>query len=389
MSDEVLLTARRCTGCGHCDQTEIFRVTSQPVISNYRCESADEARSFPRGDITLVQCASCGLVFNFTFDGSLCHYDEKYDNRQLLSPAFQSHVDCLIASISEVTSPKNILEIGCGKGDFLKTICAKTKAQGKGYDTTYEGVPVDDAGRVRFFRSYVSSTDIQESFDLIICRHVVEHVPEIGRFFQELRDIAVAAGDPVIVIETPRLEWIVESGAFWDIFYEHCNYFTESALQEILRRAGFKILKVEPVFGEQYQLVEIRLDELGRATADVAQLIDRDLFNQRMRESLLRVQAKVGKLPDRKWAVWGAGAKGVAVANRISPPPIFVVDINKNKCGGFIPGVPIQVLAPSADLLKDIGLMVIMNPNYQAEIRMMLAELQFFGEVSVLSPDLK
>ena len=87
----------------------------------------------------------------------------------------------------------------------------------------------------------------------------------------------------------------------------------------------------------------------------------------------------------RGWAVWGAGAKGVALVNRLGRAgPLLVVDSNQGKQGGVIPGSSVPVVAPEDPRLRGLGAILIVNPNYAPEIRPVLQKNGFSGKVLVL-----
>ncbi|NJM55499.1 MAG: methyltransferase domain-containing protein [Verrucomicrobiae bacterium] len=341
-----------------------------------------------RKDVTLRQCRKCGLVFNATFNISAIPYDGNYENRQSFSPAFQAHLDALAANLTQhhnLTGGR-ILEVGCGKGDFLRLLCATAEARGVGYDTSYE--PRTEPRGLTFHKRYVSATDVSAPFDAVICRHVVEHIPEIGAFLGELRDIAKAAGDPVVVLETPRFEWIVEHLSLWDVFYEHCNYFPTASLAHLCRLAGFRVVRHRSVFGSQYQILEVRVAKTGRSPSPpgipVKARLSRFARHARRHFDALakQFQRAAGK---RGWGVWGAGAKGVALVNHLhGTKPRFVVDSNPAKQGGVLPGSRIPIVSPEDPRLQQVGLIVIANPNYAGEIGGVLQQRGFTGRVLTL-----
>jgi len=359
-----------------------FRLPDQPVVLNYRFHSADDASRVPRRDIALVQCANCGLVFNAEFDANAVPYDERYENRQCFSPAFQQHLDGLAQSLIARHGLRGgrILEIGCGKGDFLRLICAAASALGTGFDTTYEG-PLREAN-VEFHRQYATPTDVKGSFGALICRHVIEHVPNIGAFLRELHSLARAAGDPVAVLETPSFEWIVRHGCFWDVFGEHCNYFGVPTLAFLAETAGFQVLRHSVVFGEQYQLLELRLAGTGQPGANPPGIRERyslDVFSREFTNTRRKLEERLlGAGAANGWAVWGAGAKGVALVNQITiRPPDLVVDSNPAKQGCVIPGTSIPVVSPDDARVPAVPVILIVNPNYLEEIKRHLAALGF------------
>ena len=244
-----------------------------------------------------------------------------------------------------------------------------------------------DLPGLSFHPRYVSASDVTQPFDAVICRHVVEHVPEIGAFLRDLHAIAVAAGDPVVVLETPRFEWIVEQLSLWDVFYEHCNYFPTTTLAHLCRLAGFRVAHQRAVFGAQYQTLELKLARTSRrlvapgipAPARLAS------FARRARRHLDLLTRRFAKARDgRGWAVWGAGAKGVALVNLLRLKPACVVDSNPAKQGGMLPGTKVPIVAPEDARLARLGLIVIANPNYAAEIRAVLDQRGFTGRTLTL-----
>lgn len=365
-----------CPGCGATQFSSPLTIKSQPVVLNYRFQSAPMAQEVRRADIDLVQCQDCALVFNRTFQPDLTPYDERYENSQCYSPAFLSHLervaDRLISRYH--LRQKEILELGCGKGFFLKQLCERGGNHGAGYDTSYEGLDHLDKPSVNFFRRYVTASQIVSPFDAVICRHVIEHVPRIGEFLEELARIARACGRPVVYLETPSFEWIVRHGCFWDLVYEHCNYFSHPGLAYLCRRAGFEILDHRPEFNEQYQALELRAQPQPEPVHDLPGIhpsANLDTLGQTVRKSHLHLVQRLKSCQAEKgWAIWGAGAKGVALVNQIDyPPPAFVIDSNPAKQGGTIPGSSVPVVSPEDGRILHLAAILIANPAYFEEIK--------------------
>jgi ubiquinone/menaquinone biosynthesis C-methylase UbiE len=397
-----------CPGCGHRGLSAPFCLPRQPVVLNYRFRCAEDAARIRRRAVTLRQCRNCGLVFNATFDINAIPYDENYENRQSFSPTFQEHLDTLAAGLTKRNKLQGgrILEVGCGKGDFLRLLCATAKAEGVGYDTSYESR--EEPAGLEYHKRYVGAADVTRPFDAVICRHVIEHVPEIGTFLRELWEIAVAAGDPVVVLETPRFEWIVEQLSLWDLFYEHCNYFLTASLAHLCRLNGFRVMRQRGVFGDQYQVLEMKVAKSFRNRPDpddypawlcelpkprahshppgVPKEADLGEFSGRARRHLDGLAKRIAKAAGGSgWAVWGAGAKGVALVNHLrGSKPRCVVDSNPAKQGGVLPGCRIPIVAPDDARLLKLGLIVIPNPNYAREIGDVLRQRGFAGRTLTL-----
>jgi len=382
---KLVLTSAVCPGCGERGASDPYRIARQPVVSNYLFASPDAAMHVKRRDVVLLQCRHCSLIFNSAFDSSLSPYDHRYENRQSCSPAFRGHMAALATELitRHALQGKRILEVGCGQGDFLTLLCEQAGAKGVGYDTSYEGPRTRLGGRVRFVDRYVSADDIADPFDIVVCRHVVEHIGAIGEFLSGLRAIAERCGNAVTVIETPSFEWTARNGCFWDVFYEHCNYFTQPCLAYLCRRAGFAVDRQRPAFGGQYQVLELRVGRRATAPRPPRRAVELTEFRRDSEAAVTSLGRLLERHGARKgWAIWGAGSKGVALANRLRQiRPSFVVDANPAKQGCIIPATRIPIIAPEDPRVLELQLILVANPNYADEIGSTLHGLGYDGTV--------
>lgn len=336
----------------------------------------------------LRECCCCGLIYNELLDLAAISYDGEYENSQAFSTKFvetcrQTAVDLAGGRLDESST---VLEVGCGKGDFLRMLSEQTGCKGIGYDTSCECSGATADGRTTFYQRYVTPEDVQDNLNLIICRHVVEHVPEIQVFLRLLRDLAVKGGQPVVYIETPAFEWIAENKAFWDVFYEHCNYFPLPTLRYLAEIAGFEVLRHRLIFGGQYQSLELRVNAAGAESPDEAAPEHGGLlgpFARSLTSACFDLEQKLRAAgAEQGWMIWGAGAKGVTLANTLHRmPPSFVIDANPAKQGRFIPGIGTPVIAPQDLPGLAPSVIYVANPNYLPEIRLTL-------EAMSLSPTL-
>jgi SAM-dependent methyltransferase len=373
-----------CPGCGGEAHTTMV-IEAQPVVLNYRCSDPALARSVPRGDLDLVQCRRCGLVSNALFKAELMPYDAGYENSQAHSPTFRRYLDALIDTLMSRHAIRGarVLEIGCGKGAFLETLVARGDNRGDGYDTTWEddGRPRDP--RLRFVRGRLTAAGVAERYGAIVCRHVVEHVPDVRGFLDELASIAQAAGDPIVMLETPALEWICAHDCFWDFFYEHCSYFPRPTLAWLCAQAGFSILAHDEGFDGQYQVIWLRRARPApRAGAPPATVVDLAAAATAMDRRRRDLERKLTGVAD--WGIWGAGAKGVTLAHRMGSPPRCLIDTNPAKQGGYIPGLGIPIVSPRAPVVDALGVIVIVNPSYASEITAELHARSVRGRVLTL-----
>ena len=98
-------------------------------------------------------------------------------------------------------------------------------------------------------------------------------------------------------------------------------------------------------------------------------------FSERFAEKLAEWRRRIDelRLDRRQIVVWGAGAKGVMFLNllRVSAGAgvDWVVDINPRKQGHFVPLMGQRIVGPDYLLENPPDLVVVMNPEYEREIR--------------------
>ena len=120
---------------------------------------------------------------------------------------------------------KSLLEVGCGKGLFLERLLA-AGFDVTGLDPTYEG------SNPRVIREFFTP-EVGIRAEGIVLRHVLEHVQDPVAFLAGLRE--ANGGRGTIYIEVPCLDWIASHHAWFDIFYEHVNYFRPRRLRAHVR----------------------------------------------------------------------------------------------------------------------------------------------------------
>src|SRR4051812_26545851 len=217
---------------------EIFRAERLPVFQNRMFDTATQARECVRGDLVLVQDPTTGLVSNRTFDPALVDYDADYQNEQGHSAVFREHLQAVSDIVTRHLKGCELIEVGCGKGLFLEQL-QRDGFRITGLDPTYEGT------NPAVVREYFTAETGLRAGGLIL-RHVLEHVQDPLDFLARIREANGGAG--TIYIEVPCLDWIAERRAWFDLFYEHVNYFR---LDDFHRLFG-TVLESGRAFGGQY-----------------------------------------------------------------------------------------------------------------------------------------
>jgi SAM-dependent methyltransferase len=348
-----------------------------------------EALEFPRGDVELALCETCGFIGNVAYDPSHQAYSPKYEDQQSFSPTFNAFAKELASKLIDKYDlhGKRIVEIGCGKGDFLVLISELGDNTGVGIDPTSveERMKKRAAGRVTFIQDYYSEKYAGHVGDMILCRHTLEHIHRTADFIGTIRRSIGNRADTTVVFEVPDVARVLDEQAFWDVYYEHCSYFSLGSLGRLFRSRGFDIIDLYADYDDQYLLIETRPAAAASSVPHereepVAEMSRRvELFAEQYpgrRKQWLEFFTE-SRTAGRRVAIWGSGSKCVAFLTTlgIHDEVECVVDINPYRHGKFIPGAARGVESP--DFLKKYrpDTVLVMNKIYKAEIREMLTQM--------------
>jgi SAM-dependent methyltransferase len=375
----------RCPTCQSSELDEFFKISAVPVLCNQLLQTRDDALAAPTGEVRLGCCPDCAMVFNVAFDESRIVYSGSYENSLHFSARFQDYARELAQRLVGrygLEEDSEILEIGCGKGEFLKLICGLSGSRGIGIDASFEGGLDDD--RIRVIREPFSEVHQDLQADLVCCRHVLEHIPGPRRFLKQVRAVAAARAGTGVFFEVPNALWTLRDLGIWDVIYEHCSYFTAPALERLFGEAGFAVAETAETYGGQFLCLHAATGTSAAPSTGtegrVGEVVDlARQFGRHHRERTSdwnsRLEAWIAE--DRRVAIWGAGSKGVTFLNTLEAGSgvSCAVDINPRKHGRFIPGTGQEVVPPES--LASIGadVVLVMNPLYVDEIRAALASL--------------
>lgn len=385
-----------CPVCLGTDTREFMQLLQVPVHCNVLWSSKEEALGAPRGDMTLGFCRTCGHLWNTRFDPTLMEYTQAYENSLHFSPRFRQYAEELAGRLVSQygVRGKTVVDIGCGKGDFLAMMCQKGDNRGYGFDPSYEpGIQSPDAeSRMTIIRDFYSSRYAEHQADLISCRHVLEHIQRPRAFLDNVLQAAGGRASTVIFFEVPNGLWTLRDLGIWDLIYEHCSYFSPLSLSTLFASTGFTVLGTDELYGGQFLGIDARVGgpngPAGHPDAEVASIRHLlDAFTSRYQEKVesWRVRFAAFRTSGSKVVVWGGGSKGVTFLNtlKLYDEVTAMVDINPRKQGHFVSGTGQAVIPP--DLLTEIRpeVVIIMNEIYREEIIAQLAALGLSPEVLV------
>ena len=225
---------------------------------------------------------------------------------------------------------------------------------------------------------------------LMIGNNVLAHVPDIHDFIKGFS--LLIADEGLITFEFPHLLNLIKKTQFDTIYHEHYSYLSVSALLPIFAQYGLRIINVEKllthggslrIFIAKNMSSWIAHESVRATITEESQYDPRDL---RIYESLQREVDGIKhnllselikcKKDGKSISAYGAAAKGVTLLNYcgVSNDLIdYVVDLNPNKQGKFLPGSQIPIVGINVFDMKIPDILLVLPWNLSIEIKSQLS----------------
>ena len=375
----------RCPLCGSSGLWIFFEILNVPASCNLLWSSKEEAVNCPKGDIKLAFCPSCTFITNIAIDPKKIQYGQFYDNTLFYSQHFQEFAKQLANKLVQRYDlhNKTIVEIGCGKVDFLSLFRELGNNKGTRLSPTYSQSRDKSQSATHLVEplgGQHTKRNEKTQANFIFSYHELEHVNHPENLLKVLRRIFGHNPALPFFFAVPNALKAFKEGDFTDIIYEHVSYFTANSLFYLLSHCGFNVSEVEETEKELYDSIYITATAKRKSTSKCAsesKPSQSDIknhiltFSSKSKNTIERHKTAITKLLDqgKRVAIWGAGARGVTFLNIINDPRIeFAVDINPRKNGKYIPGTGQKIVAPEFLLNYRPDFIILANPAYEKEI---------------------
>lgn len=373
-----------CPGCGAGGSELVYELIGVPVHDVQILRRREAALSCDRGDIRLDHCGRCGLIWNRAFDPTRLDYAVDYESTQAFSPTFNRFHERLANDLVARYGlrGKKLIEIGCGQGDFLALLCEAGGNSGIGFDPAYAGG--NENRNYEVVPDYYSTAHAGHDADFVCCKMTLEHIHDVGGFLRTVRRALGERRDLTVFFQIPEMRRILRERAFWDIYYEHCSYFSAGSLARLFRAADFRVDDIWSDYDDQYLMIEARPGaEAGppHAAEESPKELAADVRRFRTRVGVDRGRWRnwLSRARDRgeRVVLWGGGSKAVAFLTSldVTDEVACAVDINPRKAGTYLAGAGQEVVPPAALKEQRPDSVLVMNPIYREEVAGTLKEL--------------
>lgn len=225
--------------CCNCGSKSSSTIASGPIVPVIRC---NECKLMRQG----VESDSQIKPFTHYAGGEKRFQRQREDKETIQIRDFLK----IIPQLEKLFPQKGkLLEIGCAMGTFLNEL------KRVGWDVT--GIEPEtwtcNITRTKYGINAINSTfedaGIEnESFDVVLMLHVIEHLPDPAKGLKEIAKMIKPGG--LLVMETPRYDTLtfkLLKGRERSVISGHTYYFTRKSIQTITQKAGLEVIRLDSV----------------------------------------------------------------------------------------------------------------------------------------------
>jgi SAM-dependent methyltransferase len=338
-------------------------------------------------DLEVCQCSGCGLV-------QLSNAPVPYYREVIRASAVSEEMkDFRKKQFSDFVNKhslqrKKIVEIGCGKGEFL-SIMQEFTPETYGLEYSEESVARCVKSGLRVFPGFIENADYKlnhRPFDAFFILNFLEHLPEPNAVLQGIHNNLT--DDGIGLIEVPNFDMIMQKKLFSEFIGDHLFYFTRETLSSTLWLNGFEIVDCTVEWYDYIISVVVRpIRNYQRKPGKVEWAKDTEFTNisngvkKRKKTDLSDFQSYQTKLKkdiekylslfkNKKVAIWGASHQALAIISllNLSGRIVYVIDSAVFKQGKFTPATHIPIVAPEKLNSEPVDAIIVMAAGYSDEV---------------------
>jgi methylation protein EvaC len=325
------------------------------------------------------------LVTHMEYVNPPLMFNDNYAYRGSMSKTMREHFSNFSDRIKTSDNLK-ILEIGSNDGVFLKNWNTKNV------------IAVEPCGNFAKLTNELGYTTYNEfwttslaseikskhgELDIIFAANCICHIPDLDDTFKAVESLLTEGG--VFIFEDPSLAKMINSNSYDQIYDEHPHIFSVIALDNILKRNGLQISKVEniSVHGGSNRIYAKKIGCIVDGSVEKNKSYERILgldkyetfvrFSEKVKQSkddLIRILNKC-KEEGKKVISYGATSKSTTIFNYcgIDKELIqYITDTTPEKQNKLSPGVHIPIVSPESGFDNSVDFAFLGAWNFVKEI---------------------
>ena len=346
-----------CLVCGADVETVFFGRTP---VAGYVVDTVQESLSQPVFDLNMTFCPACSFARYVQVTEANALMDALYRKQMSTYSLTAANLDYVRRFAQRaidsygVGKDSLVMEIGCNDGAMLMEFQRQSGCRIVGVEPStcfadvwrQRGIPVINA---LFSRRALEEAEVGQP-DIIVLRHVLEHVFSLREFMSDLAERIV--GGARLIVEFPYLKTVIDKGRIDNISYPHVNYFTIRSFSKLIAPFGLRIDElrlVETDGGSIVFAVSRGPAEADSQVADSLKLEDLLRLKQVIRERAARMEELLSPYREGEVIGYGAGAKGQHLFHLLGLGRYIHVMVDDMPAyqGRFMPATDVPIRKPS------------------------------------------
>ncbi|KPJ55322.1 hypothetical protein AMJ47_00405 [Parcubacteria bacterium DG_72] len=272
-------------------------------------------------------------------------YKELYDSwtPTNLSSSQKEYNESLFDWLRKLIPKGSVLEIGCYDGSFLNLF----KEDGwtcKGVEPSVGAKIAKEKHGLDVIDGFFKAGQFEKNkFDLVIVKHVIEHVSNPLEFSKEAADLVKEGG--FLYIEVPNSYVSLHDMYFPEFHVDHLSYFTIPSIEKLLQRiGGFEIIKLESTWAYmKFPFIHILAKKTGKNNIETScclldHSIKKSIVKFKQYHNIYLKNLKNIAQNSKKTAIWGTGSCGIqfAIDGEFEKDKTIVIDPNLANKGKYL-----------------------------------------------------
>ena len=256
---------------------------------------------------------------------------------------------------------KRVIEIGCGRGDYLK-ILNKVFKKVYGLEGSRKNFKYVEKKKLKVIYGFPEKNNYKIAnfkFDAFFIFSYLEHIPNLRTFLRGIYNNL--SSNAVGVVEVPNFNMILKNKLYSEFIIDHLYYFTKKTLEILLENNGFKIIKIKEIFQNYILSAQVKKKQ-------VIELEDFNKISSKLNKSVSKFVKKYSN--KKKIAVWGAGHQALTLISMAKIEKYFkyIVDSANFKQKKYAPGTNLMVVAPEVFKNDNIKVIIVLAAGYTDEV---------------------
>ena len=353
----VIMKCRVCKS--NCFDSPLLRYTNMPS-SAQKFPDLKSLKNDNGSDLNLFQCSSCGLVQ--LSEKPVSYYKEVIRASSFSSEMKRFRSEQFVSWVDKYNlKGKSILEVGCGRGEYLSIFKQTEVSLAHGIEYSKESVSSCINSEISVTKGFFGDENFvlpKQKYDGFICLNFIEHWPNPNKVLAHLKKNL--SEDAIGIVEVPNFDMILKQGLYSEFISDHLLYFTKETLTFMLNYNGFEVIECSVIWH----------DYILSAVVRKRKRIDLSLLKSRKLNVETELNSFIDKFEKKEVAIWGAGHQSLAVMSlaKLENKIRYVVDSAPFKQGKYTPATHFPIVAPIELVNNPVKAVIIIAASYSNEV---------------------